>query len=192
MEQINSITIKKKANKTFDGLFKKFRSIKNIEIIVAAVFIGIILLIFFSGNFLGQASEGKTVTITLSDYGEAVEKKMENILSKIDGAGKVSVMITFESGVEYITAITTNKQANSVTDEYSGGYRKTDSIVESNNPVIVGGKAVILKEIEPRVKGAVVVSQGAGSIKVQIELIKAVSTLLNLKTDYIEIFAMSK
>lgn len=191
MERIEDIVVKKKSTKKFDGMFKKLKSIKNIELIIASVFIGIILLIFFSGNMTGTPKE-QTVTFTLSEYGTALEAKMETILSKINGAGKVSVMLTFESGVEVITASTVNRQSNKVTDDYSGGFRETESIVENNSPVIVGGRAVVLKEIEPKVKGAVIVSQGAGSVYVKIELIKAVSTLLKLPPENIEIFEMSK
>jgi stage III sporulation protein AG len=192
MEKIDNITIKNKGGKNFDGIFKKIKSIKNIELIVAAIFIGIILLVFFSGSLFNSANSGDTVTISLADYGNALEKKMENTLSKINGAGKVSVMITFESGIEYITAMTVNSQTNTVSNDYSGGSSKTQSIVQSNSPVIVGGKAVIVKEIEPKVKGVIIVSQGAGSVYVKIELTKAASTLLNIEPKYIEIFQMSK
>ena len=192
MERIDNIEIKKKSKNTFDGLFKKLKSIKNIELIVAVIFIGIILLIFFSGNLFSSSKDNNTVTITLSEYSNALETKMEKILSQISGAGKVSVMLTFETGVEIITATTVNNQTNTVTDEYSGGYRQTESITESNSPVIVGGEAVVLKEIQPKVKGAIIVSEGADSVYVKIELIKAVSTLLNLETENIEIFEMTK
>lgn len=55
-----------------------------------------------------------------------------------------------------------------------------------------GGKPVILKEIEPKVKGVVVVAQGANDARVKLELYKAVMTLLGVESSDIEIFAMSK
>jgi len=192
MERIDNIVKKKTTKYKFDGIFKKLKSVKNIEVIIAAIFIGIVLLIFFSGDLFSTSGESDTITFSLDEYGNAVETKMEDILCKISGAGDVKVMITFESGVEIITAETVNKQSNIVTDEYSGGYRETESLVESNTPVIISGNAVILKEIQPKVKGAVIVSEGAGSIQVKIELIKAVSTLLSLEPENIEIFEMSK
>ena len=134
------------------------------------------LLILFSGPVAGK-SEQKTIKLTLDEYGAALEEKLEGILSRIDGAGKVEVMVTFEAGV---------------TDEYSGGYRDTVSIIESNTPVIVGGQAVVLKEVQPKIKGAIVVCEGAHSVKVKVELVKALSTLLDLDTAKIEVFPMSK
>lgn len=192
MERIDNVVKKTKRSAVFDNVLKKFKSIKNIEYIVAAIFIGIVLLIFFSGGIFSKNSKEEQITISLAQYGAAVEGKMEKILSRIEGAGQVKVMITFESGKEIITAVTVNSQTNTVTDKYSGGYRETESSVNNNTPVIVGGKAVILKEIEPKVKGVIIVSQGAASVKVKIELTKAVSTLLNIDTKNIEIFVMSK
>lgn len=191
MEQVNIIKKKSKKAGSLDNLFKKLKSIKHIEYIIAAIFIGIMLLIIFS-NPVAAKSEQKTIKLTLDQYGAALEEKLESILSRIDGAGKVDVMVTFEAGVEIITAMTTSKQSNTVTDEYSGGYRDTVSIIESNTPVIVGGQAVVLKEIQPKVKGAIVVCEGAHSVKVKVELVKALSTLLDLDTTKIEVFAMSK
>ncbi len=191
MEQVNIIKKKSKKAGSLDNLFKKLKSIKHIEYIIAAIFIGILLLIIFS-NPVAAKSEQKTIKLTLDQYGAALEEKLESILSRIDGAGKVDVMVTFEAGVEIITAMTTSKQSNTVTDEYSGGYRDTVSIIESNTPVIVGGQAVVLKEIQPKVKGAIVVCEGAHSVKVKVELVKALSTLLDLDTTKIEVFAMSK
>ena len=118
MEKINNVTAKKKTSK-FDSIFKKLKSIKNIELIIAAIFIGIILIIFFSGSLFGGEKD-ETVIFKLNEYGSALEKKMEKILSDINGAGKVSVMITFDSGVEIITASTVSKQSNTVIDDYSG------------------------------------------------------------------------
>jgi len=37
------------------------------------------------------------------NYGSEIEKQLSSILSKISGAGKVSVMITYESGKELVT-----------------------------------------------------------------------------------------
>ena len=190
MEKINNVTAKKKTSK-FDSIFKKLKSIKNIELIIAAIFIGIILIIFFSGSLFGGEKD-ETVTFTLNEYGSALEKKMEKILSDINGAGKVSVMITFDSGVEIITASTISKQSNTVIDDYSGGYRETKSVTENDSPLIINGKAVVLKEIEPTVKGVVIVSEGADSVRVKIELTKAVSTLLSLQPEKIEIFEMTR
>lgn len=190
MEKISNVSVKKKGG-PLGGLFKKLKTIKNIEYIIAAVFLGVILLIFFSGGVFGEKS-GETVTFTLDEYGRALENKMENILSRISGAGQVKVMITFESGSEIITASTVSRQSNTVTDNYGDGHRETRSELENNSPLIVGGKAVVLKEIEPTVKGVIIVSEGAGSVRVKIELVKAVSTLLKIPPENIEIFEMTK
>lgn len=194
MERVDSVVKKsgKKGGGALEKLLNKFKTVKNIEYIVASVFVLIAIIIMFSGNLFSGNKEDDTLTFTLGEYSAAMESKVGNVLSSIEGAGKVKVMITYESGVEIITAMVVNKQSNSVTDEHSGGYRETVSSTEQNSPVMVGGKPVVLKEIEPKVKGVIVVAEGAKSIKVKLELLKAVSTLLSVSTSNIEIFTMNK
>lgn len=195
MERIETVVKKekKKSNKLFAEWSAKIKSIKNIEYIIGAVFIGILLLIVFSGNiFSSKQKTESTVSFTLEEYAAVMENKMSTVLSSIQGAGKVKVMITYESGIEIITASVINKQSNEVKDKYSGGDRSTKSETESNSPVMIGGKPVILKEMQPKVMGVIIISEGADSVRVKIELQKAVSTLLDVKQDKIEIFTMQK
>ena len=80
----------------FSGLWKRLKSIKHIEIIIAVLFALIVLLVYFSTtSSLGSA---KTQNLSLgASYATQVEAKLENLLSKIDGAGKIDVMIMCES-----------------------------------------------------------------------------------------------
>lgn len=86
-------------NNIFVNLFKKLKSIKHIEIILAILFGLIILLVYFSSAFSApsntktRANENATI---VSAYITEIEDKLANILSKIDGAGNVSVMIMVE------------------------------------------------------------------------------------------------
>ena len=80
----------------FFGLWKRLKSIKHIEIIIAVLFALIVLLVYFSTT----ASLGSANTQNMSSnagYATEVEAKLENLLSKIDGAGKIDVMVMCES-----------------------------------------------------------------------------------------------
>ncbi|MDD2445665.1 MAG: hypothetical protein PHX09_02525 [Clostridia bacterium] len=91
----------------FVNLFKKLKSIKHIEIILAILFGLIILLVYFSSAFSApdnvKTKTGENATI-VSAYITEVEDKLANILSKINGAGNVSVMIMVEEETELETA----------------------------------------------------------------------------------------
>ena len=80
----------------FEKIFKKLKSIKHIEIIVAVLF-GIILLTLYlttinNGNAYNESSG--------TGYAFEVESRLSNVLSKIDGAGNVEGMVMLEEGSE--------------------------------------------------------------------------------------------
>jgi len=89
-------------------MFKKLKSIKHIEIILAVLFGLIILLVYFSSTFSTDNSnndyESDNSTV-VSAYISEVENKLENILSKIDGAGSVTVMLMVEQETQIESAV---------------------------------------------------------------------------------------
>ena len=176
---------KKQGFKLFDSkLFQKIKTIKHIEIIVIVIFAAVLLLIIF--GFSSGGSQGPSASSTLlSDYQRNLERQLADVLSKIEGAGKVEVMITFEAGAEQVLAYSTDKQTNSSNDN----GKSTSSVIERTQIVLVGGKPVVLYEVQPIVKGVLIVAQGADNVKVKVEIMQAVSTILKIDTRYIEIFS---
>ena len=80
----------------FEKMFKKLKSIKHIEILVAVLF-GIILLTLY----LTTINTGKVYEETSgSGYAYELENRLENVLSNIDGAGNVEVMVMLAEGAE--------------------------------------------------------------------------------------------
>lgn len=79
-------------------VLKKLKNVKNIEFI-ACVFILAIALLLFSLLNGGSKSSNKQTLVPALSSGTEIEKRLENILEQIEGAGDVSVMITYESEV---------------------------------------------------------------------------------------------
>lgn len=77
------------------GLLKKLKSIKHIEVIIAILFALIILLVFFSssGNLGSSAKQSISAATPATAYAKEIENKLESIITKLDGAGNVSVMV---------------------------------------------------------------------------------------------------
>ena len=165
--------------------FQKLKSIRHIEYIVLGIFVSVVLLVMFSGSGWFGADAETTTTFSLSEYARQEEARLDAGLSRIAGAGQVKTLITYESGIEYVPAYSEDKTTNIGED----GSKNT---TEKNQIVLSGGKPVILKEIQPKVKGVVVVAEGAGDAKVRLALYQAVSTLLEVDPSNIEIFAMTK
>lgn len=100
-------------------------------------------------------------------YSEELERSLEEIISQIQGVGKVSVMVTVEGTAKKIYAADTS-ESDSKTDE------KT---------VILGSKEALLESTEyPRVKGVLVVCSGGKSAAVKEKVVDAVSTVLEIPT----------
>ena len=83
-------------NSFFERFFKKLKSIKHIEILIAVLF-GVILLTLYLTTI---NNADKNSSSTSSGYSFQVESRLESVLSEIDGVGNVSVMVMLEEGTE--------------------------------------------------------------------------------------------
>ena len=180
--------------------FKKLKSIKNIEIVIAVLIISVMFLIYFGTSNKENASSNKSSSAitniqytSASQYAKELEAKLEKTLSQIQGAGAVSVVITLESSSELIIAktIETTKKSESVTDK--GVTTKTENVEIVEKPLIVSGKngdePIILLEVMPKISGVVVVAQGATDVNVKLNILKALQALLTIPSGNIEILA---
>ena len=134
----------------------------------------------------GTQTEIGTVDNTAHDYVRGLENDLSSILGKIQGAGRVSVMITLESGAEIIPA-KDESISDKVTNEKdtSGGTRIINEKTTDDKVVFTaaqGGssKPLIIKEINPEVKGVIVVAEGAKDSKIKLEISRAVQTVLDI------------
>jgi stage III sporulation protein AG len=134
----------------------------------------------------GTQTEIGTADNTASDYARGLENDLSSILSKILGAGKVSVMITLKSGAEIIPA-KDESISDKVTNEKdtSGGTRVTNENTTDDKVVFAaaqGGntKPLIIKEINPEIMGVIVVAEGAKDSKIKLEISRAVQTVLDI------------
>lgn len=170
--------------------FKKLKNIKHIEIYIAIIFIVILIAIYFVdfNKSSGTSTTTASASYTAYEYANYVEDKLEKVLSNIKNAGKVSVMVSIESGSEIIYATTSEEKTNTVS---SGS---TSTVV--SEPVIVTNKGnsqpIIIKEYMPKINGVIVVAEGANNISVRLELLKAVEAILNVPTTNIEILVGKK
>ncbi|MCI7131383.1 MAG: stage III sporulation protein AG [Lachnospiraceae bacterium] len=122
------------------------------------------------------------------DTVEALEGRLEETLSLIDGAGKVRVMITLKDTGEKVV----EKDVSRRTDADAGGTQNTDqnqsSIYEKD-----GSKETpyVSNELTPQVEGVLVVAQGAGNSIVKQNILQSVMALFPLEAHKITIVKMS-
>lgn len=125
------------------------------------------------------------------DYVSILEEKLEEILNELKGVSNVKVMITLEDTIEKIPAINTTKN-NETTNEVDsqGGTRETlreDTTIQ----IVTGneGSLRVLKEVEPTVKGVIVIAEGAESLEVKEILYDAVKTVLGVSGNRVEVYS---
>lgn len=123
-----------------------------------------------------------------SDPTAALEKRLEETLSLIDGAGRVCVMITLKDTGEKVV----EKDVTRRSDTDSGGSQNTDqsqsSVYERDGSVET---PYISNELTPQVEGVLVVAQGGGNSMVKQNILQSVMALFPLEAHKITIVKMS-
>lgn len=163
------------------GQIKKYLDkIKSIRLLVILGFAGMILILLSEILPADKTDKSKKDinSAETSDFSAATELRLEKILSRIDGVGNVSVMVSVEGTEEYVFA-----------QEIKESNSEGNSSQSENNFVLVqkdGDKeALIRKTVNPQIKGVVVVCDGGESNTVKEKVYKAVSVALDLKSDKI-------
>lgn len=111
----------------------------------------------------------------------SLEEALSDILSTVQGAGKVRVMLSLASGEETLYQSDTNIS--------EGGNGKHDTVIVSDAQ---RNQLGLIKQVNPPVyKGAIIVCQGADSPAVRLNLMEAVCKVTGLTSDKISILKMN-
>ncbi len=126
------------------------------------------------------------------DYSKYLEARLASILEKLDGVGEVSVMITLEESIESVPASNTTRTIETTKEvDAQGGTREVNR--EDTNVQVITSNSndsmVVLKEINPAVKGVIVVAEGAEDIKVLEMLYDAVKTVLGISSNKVQVYS---
>ena len=117
---------------------------------------------------------------------EKEEARLCRILSEIEGAGEVSVLLTVAGCGE--EQLATNEEYDGQESETDGGARERRS--SGKRTVFTagsGGGPVTLRYVYPRYVGAVVVAEGAASPTVRLAVTEAVKSATGLGSDKITV-----
>jgi stage III sporulation protein AG len=131
-----------------------------------------------------------------NSFEEVLENRLEETLSAVDGVGDVKIMLTTSYGKEIILA------SNVVFDESrtkesdsEGGIRETYEMSSTDQKIIIKDsnnvdKPLILKEIEPKVEGVLIIAQGGDDIVIKDALIRATQTVLGIDSHKVQVLRM--
>ena len=166
----------------------------------AVIFIVLLIIIIIVINSLNIKEDNVVVpTIVTTDTGktETLEEKLEGILSMIEGAGKVKVLISYLSSEEKVPIydISENKTITEEKDK-EGGTRKTESNNTDKNIIyeeIGNNKQPFIKQVEvPKAIGVIVVADGANNVKVKENIISAVVAAVDVPQHRIQVFSRQR
>lgn len=166
----------------------------------------LLLLLCMPDSFLGdvtgtdkkkeqqvEKTAAKQDTREEEDYISRMESRLKAILSKVQGAGNVEVMITLSESGEKVALKDAPYSSDSVEEtDSAGGTRKSESYSGQENTILVDGEEggetpYIIKEVEPRIEGVVVLSEHGDDASLQKEIIDAVQVLFDVPVHKIKV-----
>lgn len=121
----------------------------------------------------------------------SLEQKLKKILTQIDGAGELDVMITFEASEAIEPAFNSNSTMEKTEEKDTKGGERTITTSSENKTMITSNsnEPIVIKTTEPKIKGVIVVASGASDPKVKETLYSAVQTALQISGHQVEIYS---
>lgn len=138
-----------------------------------------------------EKKESVTAVQNQETYAEDIEKRLTEIVSSIDGAGKTRVMVTLDSGAEQVYAknekIKSDTSGGTAIEKENFSNEKEYVLIETDGNE--GG--MIIKLIQPKIRGVAVVCEGGGSDAVRQEITQAITAVLDISASRVYITKMS-
>lgn len=164
------------------GLDKKAAAfIKKYRYVFLVLLIGIVLM-----AIPGKSTDTAEYVQTAETEPEAeltVAQELAQILSQVDGAGDVKVLLTVAAGEETLyqtdddTSVTSDSSTTQISTVTVTNAQKDEyGLVRQTNP--------------PVYKGAIVVCQGADDPQIQLAIVNAISNVTGLGADRISVLKM--
>lgn len=162
--------------------------------LIAVGIVGLLLILVSSFDLTGVETDEKAqpteaVTADASmQYTESVEKKLEELISDMLGKTSVRVMVTLESGKEYVYADEIKTDADITRDQSALKTQQSDKNQKSY--IVIkdadgNEKPLVITEKMPTVRGVVVVCEDGETPAVASAVRLAVKSALSVDEDKI-------
>lgn len=158
-------------------LLQKLKGYRPALIVLAA---GILLLLLPTGE-----REKKETVYVQEAFGEEVwlremQEELSDTLSRVEGAGKLTLMLSVESGMQKELA----RDGESEHRQEQSSTRRETVILSSAGG---GEEVVVTRSGYPIFRGAVVVCEGGDKASVRLAIVEAVTALTGLSSDKISV-----
>lgn len=154
--------------------------LKKYRYALLVLLVGLVLMCVPEGK--GKSSVQPVVAVA-PEPTITVEAKLEDILSQIEGAGRVQVLLTRQTGERY----TYQTDDDISEDQDSSSSRQTTVIITGTDR----GQQGLIRQIDPPLYlGAVIVCQGADRASVRLAIVEAVTNATGLGADKVSVLKM--
>ena len=155
------------------------------------IFVGVlgIALIFISGFFktgVTKKTKKNSQNSSTKEYVFQLESSLKEMVSSIKGAGNTKVLVTLENTEETVYATEEKKNKEATEDKTDGQLSKKRESDDCEKKYITikdadgTERALSVTQIQPTVKGVVVVCDGGDVPDVQQRITEAIKTALNI------------
>lgn len=151
-------------------------SMEKYRLVWLVILAGLVLLMFPTGEKEDPPEEGASPEAGQFDLA-AMETRLSAALSRIEGAGEVTVILTLEDGPRQVLAQNVDRE--------TGEGEKTETVVLSRGSS--SQETVVVQELYPSYQGALLVCPGGDDPHVRLQLTEATSALTGLGADRISI-----
>ena len=149
--------------------------IRKYRFVALILLVGIgLMLIPFGGDDENMPAQNAAISLQVD-----MQEELGQILAQIDGAGKVSVLLSVGSS---------QKTVYQTDESESGSGAAYDTVIITDENRTQAG--LIQQIIYPEYRGAIVVCQGADNMQVRLNIMEAVSRITGLGMDKISVLKM--
>ena len=123
---------------------------------------------------------------------EALEKRLSELLSQVQGLGKTKVMITLEESGERAVAFDSQNTSRSVKESSGTSTQEEDSSQSTVYEKEAGGgePPYVTKETAPKIRGVLVAAQGGDDPENVRNITEAVMALFHIEAHKIKVMKM--
>lgn len=190
-------------NERFKNMFKGKKKTENLVALIIILIITVVAINYILGgdkkdNITQEENSKVSGVVQVSNKAddESLEKRLENILEKISGVGKVNVMLTYSESSTLKPIYNEDSKVSNTNETDSNGGTRFITETDSQKEVIYKENSDGTKEpvtqsvVSPKIEGAIITAKGADVAAVKASIIQAVEAATGLATHKIQVFKM--
>lgn len=187
--------------KNEDGKDKK----KQIENIVVFIIILVVTVLIINSMWSSEKEKKDDDTVdtskvlaqtSTSSRQEDLEERLEDILSTINGVGKVKALIKYSESSTVVAMYNETVSESTTKENDANGGSKDVKETENKKEIVYTdedgtNKPITEKVVMPVIEGAIITAQGAGNANVKASIVSAVEAVTGLAVHKIQVFEMN-